>query len=139
MLAWEPSLAVGVVEIDAQHQALFDIASRIEAAATARESVGDLEELFSALAERAIDHFADEERVMREVGYPLLPRHLQEHAFFKRQLAGLVSQWNTEGGSPAVLMALRGFLALWLTEHVTSSDQGIRAFLRSGRRPACVT
>jgi hemerythrin-like metal-binding protein len=124
------------VEIDAQHQALFDIAARIEAAATARGSVGHLEELFSALAERALDHFADEERIMREVGYPLLPRHLQEHAFFKRQLARLVSQWNTEGASQAVLVALRGFLALWLAEHVASSDQGIRAFLHGGSRPA---
>jgi hemerythrin len=136
MLAWTPSLAVGIAEIDAQHEALFDIAGRIEAAATARESVGHLEELFSTLAENAMDHFADEERVMREVGYPLLPRHTQEHAFFKRQLAMLVSQWNAEGASQAALMALRGLLALWLAEHVTSSDQGIRAFLRGGGRPA---
>jgi hemerythrin len=136
MLAWKPSLAVGVVEIDAQHQALFDIAGRIEAVVTARESANGLEELFSALAERAMDHFAVEERVMREVGYPLLPRHMQEHAFFKRQIASLVSQWNTEGASPAVLLAMRGFLALWLTEHVTSSDQGIRAFLRTGSHRA---
>ncbi len=131
MLSWKPSLEVGVARIDAQHRAIFDVAGRLEAAVGAREPATQLEMLFAFLAELAMDHFVDEERVMREVGYPLLPRHLQEHAQFKRQLAGLVSQWNAEGASRSVLVALQAFLAFWLTEHVATSDQGLRDYLRS--------
>lgn len=131
MLSWKPSLEVGVARIDAQHKAIFEIAGRLEAAVGAREPATQLEMLFAFLAELAMDHFLEEERLMREIGYPLLPRHLQEHAQFKRQLARLVSQWNAEGASRAVLVALQAFLAFWLTEHVATSDPGIRDYLRS--------
>jgi hemerythrin len=133
MLVWKPSLELGVAEIDAQHKALFEVAGRFSAAVEARESVAVLEELFAFLAEYALDHFAAEERLMREVGYPELAQHIQEHTLFKRQLASLVPQWSSEGASPAVLMALRGFLELWLTEHVTTSDQRIGDYVRNSQ------
>ena len=133
MLVWKPSLELGVAEIDAQHKALFEVAGRFSAAVEARESGAVLEELFAFLAEYALDHFAAEERLMREVGYPELAQHIQEHTLFKRQLASLVPQWSSEGASPAVLMALRGFLELWLTEHVTTSDQRIGDYVRNSQ------
>ena len=139
MLVWKPSLELGVAEIDAQHKALFEVAGRFSAAVEARESVAVLEELFAFLAEYALDHFAAEERLMREVGYPELARHMQEHTLFKRQLASLVPQWSSEGASPAVLMALRGFLELWLNEHVSTTDQRIGDFVRETQLPRAPT
>jgi len=130
MFQWKPSLMIGIAEIDAQHMALFEMAEWFAAAVEAREGPGVLEELFGFLAEYALDHFAAEERVMREVDFPQLAQHAQEHVRFKRQLASLVSQWSSEGASPAVLLALRGFLELWLAEHVTTSDQRIGDHVR---------
>lgn len=131
VLAWNPSLMIGVAEVDEQHEALFEVAGRLDAAARVRKPVDHLEESFAFLAEYALDHFAAEERVMREIGYPQLAQHMQEHALLKRQLASLVPQWSSEGASPAVLMALRGFLEHWLAEHVTTSDKRIGDFVRN--------
>ena len=123
--AWNPAFAIGIPEIDAQHEALFDRAGRFAAAVQERKPLDRLEELFAFLAEYALDHFALEERFMRKLGYPRLAEHMEEHVRFRRQLASLVPQWNTEGASQAVLMALAGFLSAWLTDHVTGSDQRI--------------
>lgn len=48
-------------------------------------------------------------------------------------LRSLVPHWESEGDSPALLLALTGFLDLWLRDHITSSDQRLGDYLR-GRR-----
>jgi hemerythrin-like metal-binding protein len=131
VFTWATSLEIGVSEIDAQHRSLFERAKTFANAVEAKQSMVRLEELFAFLAEYALEHFAAEERYMREVGYPQLPQHTQEHAQFGRQLASLVPHWGMEGDSQAVLMALLGFLKGWLTEHVSGSDQRIGEYVRS--------
>jgi hemerythrin len=129
MLKWSPSLAIGVAEIDVQHKTLFDRAERFEAAVHAGERYDRLEELFAFLAEYALEHFAAEERIMREARYSDLAEHMAEHREFKQRLGSLMPQWDSEGASPAMLIALLGFLDSWLTSHVKGSDQRIAAFL----------
>lgn len=128
--AWTPSYAIGVPEIDAQHEELFERVGRFAEAVRSRKPPDRLEELFAFLAEYALLHFELEERTMRSLGYPGLAAHMEEHVRFRRHLASLVPQWNTEGASPAVLMALVGFLSAWLTDHVTGSDQRIGDHVR---------
>ncbi len=130
MLAWTPSLTIGVAEIDAQHRALFEQAANFEAAVKAREPCR-LEELFGYLQVHARVHFEAEERLMLEVSYPRLNEHVREHSEFKRRLQSLVPHWEVEGDSSALLLALLGFLHFWLTDHVKNSDQRIEGYLRS--------
>jgi hemerythrin len=130
MLPWKPSLAIGVAEIDAQHRTLFERAARFEAAVQAREPSIRLQELFTFLEDYARAHFAAEEQLMRDVGYPRLAEHVQEHSEFRRRLQSLLPQLESEGDSTALSLALRGLLELWLTDHVTSSDQRIGEYLR---------
>jgi hemerythrin len=127
---WQPSLAIGIAEIDAQHEALFEHAARFEAAVKAREPNPRLAELFGFLTRYAAFHLAAEERLLREARYPGLAEHARQHADFRRRLASLVPHWESEGGSTALLLALVGFLDLWLRDHVMRSDQRIGAFLR---------
>lgn len=133
MFAWTPSLEIGVPEIDAQHRSLFERANRFATAVQSREPMHRLEELFAFLAEYAMEHFAAEERFMREIGYPQLMEHMNEHRQFRRQLSSLVPQWNTEGESTAVLLGLLSFLKSWLTEHIAGSDQRIGDYARIRR------
>jgi hemerythrin-like metal-binding protein len=130
MISWTPSFAIGVPEIDAQHRALFEHATRLEGAVTAGEPNRRLDELFGFLKEYAVDHFEAEERLMRETEYPGLMEQVRQHADFNRRLRSLVPHWESEGGSTALLLALTGALDLWLRDHVTSCDQRFGDFLR---------
>ena len=137
MLAWDPSLAIGVPEIDDQHQSLFEQAAQFDAAVRAGAPDRELQDLFAFLARYAQEHFEAEERLMREAGYPRLASHMLEHAEFRRRLATLLPHWESEGDSTSLLMAVSGFLMRWLREHIASSDRAIGDYLESapGRPP----
>jgi hemerythrin len=131
MLAWDPSLSIGVPEIDEQHRSLFERAARFDAAVRSGVHGAEIRELFSFLAGYANEHFESEERLMREAGYPRLASHALEHAEFRRRLATLLPHWESEGDSSALLMAVSGFLMRWLREHIAASDRAIGDHLRS--------
>ncbi len=134
LLAWDPSLSIGVPEIDDQHRSLFDQAARFDAAVRAGLQGREIRELFDFLARYAQEHFEAEERLMQEAGYPRLASHVLEHAEFRRRLATLLPHWESEGDSSALLMAVSGFLMRWLREHIAASDRAVGEFLRT--RPA---
>jgi hemerythrin len=129
MPVWTQTLAIGIAEIDRQHRALFERAAKFEAAVKARKPAYHLEELFSYLEHHMQTHFEAEERFMRERGYPHLAEHLKEHLEFKRTLHSLLPHWESEGESPALVMALVGLLDQWLTEHVSTSDRDFGEFM----------
>jgi hemerythrin-like metal-binding protein len=133
MLVWTPALNIDVPEIDAQHKALFERASRFHAAVRAREHNFRLEDLFGYLANYARVHFAAEEQFMRDVGYPGLAEHVQEHSGFSHKLLSLVPQWESEDDLTAALAGMLEFLDSWLIDHVTKSDQRIADYVRSRR------
>jgi hemerythrin len=134
MLDWDPALAIGVPEIDAQHRALFAQASRFDAAVRGGESSQEVQQLLDFLSRYAVEHFEAEERLMREVEYPRLPSHALEHAEFRRRLSTLLPHWESEGDSVSLLMALSGFLMRWLREHVATSDRAIGEHIRARAR-----
>jgi len=130
MLDLEPSLVIGVPEIDAQHKVLFEEVASFEAAVNAHLPYR-FREFLTYLQMYARTHFEAEERLMRDVGYPLLAAHIHEHSDFKRRLQSLVPKWEVESDSPAFVLAVHGLLHFWLADHVTVSDKRLQAFLRT--------
>jgi hemerythrin len=131
MFTWDSSLSIDVAEIDDQHRELFAQAARFDAAVRAGESGKEIQQLLGFLSRYAVEHFAAEERLMREVEYPRYPSHALEHAEFRRRLATLLPHWESEGDSISLLMALSGFLVRWLREHVATSDRAIGDHIRA--------
>ena len=84
-LAWSPSLAIGVEEIDAQHEELFRRAERLVRALRTGDRAG-VDALFTYLAGYAEKHFLVEERLMEGAGYPGLAAHRAAHARFRDDL-----------------------------------------------------
>ncbi len=130
MISWTPSLEVGVPIVDAQHRELFDRAARFEEASRAGFTGSRLGEVFEFLTEYARVHFESEERLMAAVGYPERTDHVREHREFTRRLSMLVPLWDAEGDSTVVVQILRDFIATWLVDHVSSSDQRLGAYVR---------
>jgi hemerythrin-like metal-binding protein len=130
MLAWTPSLTIGVAEIDAQHQKLFDWVAKLDAAVKRREPYSRLEGLFAFLRTYALAHLAAEEVLMWKVAYSQFPEHLREHLEFRQWLGSLEPQWESEGDSTATMLEVLTFLEYWLASHVATSDQRIGEYMR---------
>jgi hemerythrin len=131
-LEWTAALAVGHSDIDAQHQELFRRASRLITAIRAgdRTEVGPT---VAFLSSYAATHFASEEKLMREAGYPGLSVHAHEHQAFVAELGRLVARFDEKGATALVSLEIHNWLADWLRRHLGETDRKMVEFLHQRR------
>jgi hemerythrin len=130
MVKWTPALAVGIEEIDAQHQELFARAARFVSSLerTDRQEIGVL---LSYLRMYCVTHFGAEESWMRESGYPGYAAHKAEHDRFVKDIIAMSDEHERRRGPGLQAMRVGAWLSRWLEEHVTSTDRSFAGFLRA--------
>jgi hemerythrin len=130
MLKWTPALAVGIDEIDEQHQELFRRAERFVASLDTadRQEIGIL---LSYLRMYCVTHFGAEEAWMRDVRYDGYAAHKAEHDRFVKDVLRLSDEHERRGGPGLEAMKVGSYLSRWLREHVTSTDTAFARFLLS--------
>jgi hemerythrin len=74
-LQWKDTYTIGDAEIDAQHRHLFELANAFFAA----QGRAALTSCAMAIYKHTREHFAQEEALMRKVGFPELPQHMESH------------------------------------------------------------
>ncbi len=130
MIAWTPALAVGIDEIDAQHQELFRRAERFVASLSdsSRQDVGIL---LSYLRLYCVTHFGAEEAWMRDVDYPAYVSHKAEHDSFVQDLLALSAEHEKRGAPGLQPMRVASWLSRWLEGHVSGTDTAFAKFVLS--------
>jgi hemerythrin len=131
MIQWTPDLAVGVPGIDSQHKEIFRRVDALLDASAKGAGRERLAELLPFLGTYVVQHFADEEKAMREAGYPEYPRHKQLHAAFLAEFTTLKKRYETEGASTSVTIAVQKKVVEWLLQHIKKEDKAVGAFLKS--------
>ncbi len=126
-IQWSPALAVGVPEIDAQHQELFRRADRLITAIRAGDP-GEVAPLVRYLVEYVLEHFAAEERFMHEIGYPGLEAHRLLHEEFRAEFAKMVADFERKGATALVALTIHNWLSDWLRSHTGGVDVEIGRF-----------
>jgi hemerythrin len=135
MIAWKPSLAVGVAEIDSQHQELFRRAG-LFIQGLESQSRQDVGILLSFLRLYVVAHFGAEEACMRDTGYPAASHHQKQHDGFVKDLL-LLSEQNEKARGPGIQPArVASWLEKWLINHVTEIDTDLARWLRQRGVPA---
>ncbi|MDD2915620.1 MAG: bacteriohemerythrin [Gallionella sp.] len=136
---WDQRFETGLEMVDHQHRHLVDlvnVAGNILLGGKASEA--ELQDLFSQLADYAIYHFNEEERLMVEIGVD--PRHVDAHKIQHREfLKQVTTMWNNRALAKDPAAMLHGFLSSWLTMHILGQDQEMArniARIRAGENPA---
>lgn len=117
--------SIGIPEIDAQHQQLFECIDRLEAAGDDRQRELAVYYVMDELREYVKVHFTVEEVVMRLFDYPEREKHAAEHQAFASRLealeqAELKHDLHREAAK---------FLREWLVNHIQRSDQRYADFV----------
>lgn len=133
-IAWDPALAVGVVEIDEQHQELFRRVDALLEAVQARRSAAEAASLLQYLDDYVVTHFSAEEALMKGHHYPGLAAHQAEHGRFVEDLAGLRREYDRDGPTALLVIRVNARVAQWLFEHINRADRAFGAFLATHRR-----
>jgi len=127
-IPWTPALAIGVPEIDQQHQELFIRIERLVRGIT----IGDRDEVgrtLEFLEEYVYRHFGDEERWMIRSAYPEYVRHKAEHERFIRDYEHMKMEYAQKGPTVLTGMRMNNWIAEWLKSHIGRSDMDLGRYL----------
>ncbi|MBL0677348.1 bacteriohemerythrin [Aeromonas dhakensis] len=128
LLHWNEAFMVQVPSMDNQHLGLFEAMNRLYQAVLDKSPAQLRKQRLDELLKLATRHFADEEQVMEQAGYPELRRHKQEHA---RLLAELDTLMQRNGPDDEEFnMELLVFLKNWLLNHISKVDKQYSGSLR---------
>ena len=135
-IEWNPSYSVGDAEIDAQHRKLLEVINQLGAliSGEVEGSVLSPQDIFDRLAEYVTSHFAFEERLMTDAGYPpdKVDAHRAQHRRILKDLQGFEA--HMESGDPETMRELLPFLyGDWLVNHICVSDADYAPYLAAPR------
>jgi hemerythrin-like metal-binding protein len=112
----------GVASIDHQHAQLVHIINELYALMLKRDGAVPLATVFDELAHYTAEHFAHEEKLMAETGYPKLEEHRAEHEVLNRRIAEY-HDTACDGDDTILAAELLHFLKQWLTDHIPNDDR----------------
>ncbi len=116
---WDQSLSVGIDVIDGQHRRIVDYINELDTVRQThdRDAVSGV---LMGLVDYTRTHFAFEEDLMRQAGYPLTDSHKRVHDAFVTHIGNYVAQH--ESGKD-VSRKLLSELQIWLTNHIRIDDK----------------
>lgn len=124
---WRDDYLIGHPEIDAQHQHLFALLDKLFTAVCSGTGAQVVEEVIDELVAYTRHHFVVEESLMRELNYPALEKHRQDH----QQLLEAVNSKMTKlrRGEKVMSIDLLEFMNDWLCRHILSGDMQFKELL----------
>jgi hemerythrin len=129
-MSWTPKLAVGVQSIDTQHQELFTRVNALLDALASQKGEGEVRKVVAFLGDYVVSHFAGEERLMQQHGYPDYPAHKKIHDAFVAEFVKLKADLEKQGASASLAVQLNRKLGDWLLDHIGRTDRALGAFLQ---------
>jgi hemerythrin len=130
---WDKSLETGDPEIDSQHRELFRRIDKLLAATQDRRARAEVGRLLTFLGDYVVSHFAAEERLMAESGYPEAAPHRDEHQRFVADYARLFEDYRADGPGPVFVIKFGNRVTAWLCEHICRTDRRLVEHLSSAR------
>ncbi|MCG7988943.1 MAG: bacteriohemerythrin [Candidatus Thiodiazotropha lotti] len=73
-------------------------------------------------------HFAREEKLMQDNGYPDFEPHKEQHEIMIMQVSNYMDAYEKD--REATIDELTSFLKTWLINHIAGTDQNYSQFLR---------
>jgi hemerythrin-like metal-binding protein len=110
LIAWGDHYKVGQPQLDAQHEAIFDIALETADLWQRRGNLQQLKDITEKLFHVLAAHFRFEEQQFAETGYARLEEHCEEHRVMLDELLALRAR--LEAMKPGRVSSEPGFLVL---------------------------
>ncbi len=124
---WKDAYSVGVPELDDQHRALIEIINSLDA--IEREG-GEISRVLDTLDWYVEEHFATEEKLLKQAGYADYEGHQAEHRKFETWLKSTRFYMRNAGPQSAeAAKEVSDYLKDWLAKHILVMDMDYRDLL----------
>lgn len=125
---WNEAMSVGVPALDSDHRCLVRIINLLAEVDHGAEARSTVETVLETLAMYARYHFAREERLMVQCGFPASQFHHAEHDEFTDYVHGL--RVDLAGrATPDVAKDLFNYLTEWLRHHILIQDMAYKPYV----------
>ena len=131
-IVWTEEMRTGHPIIDSDHQQLVQIINLVEEA-VAEHNIVRADQIIFALLAYVTGHFAREEGIQQQIGFPEREAHQQRHrimADFSTQLENRIREARTEIQKLTYLSQLQDALGEWLLKHIMAEDMKMVPYLR---------
>ena len=119
LMIWQDSLDPGIEVIDDQHRRIVAMINQLHQAQTGASALA-VGEVLDELVDYTLSHFAFEEELMEEAGYPFCAAHKRVHEAFARRVSEMRMRFEAGGD---VVAELQGMLSRWLFNHIRNDDK----------------
>jgi hemerythrin len=130
-LEWDKGLETGNEIIDNQHRELVRLTGVLVEACAEDKSSEVLGGALAFLADYTVRHFADEEALQLECGFPEYEAHKKLHEDFKVTVGELAARYAEEGSTEVLASAVDTVVIRWLLNHIKQEDFKIAEFIHS--------
>lgn len=118
-IQWTSELEIGIPVIDAQHHRIVEYINQVEHVQKTN-SQRELLDVLTELVDYTVSHFAFEESLMEESGYPFVNAHSKVHQLFTRRIESFQKRANA---GEDITTELLHVLKAWLVNHIQRDDQ----------------
>jgi hemerythrin len=124
---WNKGLDTGIEVIDNQHRRIVDYINQLEdiKETHSREEVAVV---LDELVDYTLSHFAFEESLMEEAGYPFINAHKRVHQLFVRRVSDYMQRFKI---GEDITEELHNTLKAWLINHIRNDDNDYSEIVRS--------
>ena len=119
LLLWQDNLNTGIQVIDDQHRRIVEMINQLHAAQTGGSQLV-VAEVIDELVDYTLSHFAFEEELMEEAGYPFCAAHKRVHEVFTKRVSEYRMRFQA---GEDVVDELKSMLSRWLFNHIRSDDR----------------
>ena len=119
LLVWQDDLNTGIEVIDHQHMRIVEMINHLHMAEKNLERAA-VAEVVDELVDYTLSHFAFEEALMEEAGYPFSHAHKRVHEIFSKRVQEYRLRFQA---GENVTHELRAMLARWLFNHIRGDDK----------------
>ena len=122
---WRDDYVVDGGPIDDEHKRQFELANRVFAFTNPSEQVDEVTDAVKQLYKYMEFHFDNEQKLMREVGFPEYEQHVQAHKTIINDMNGLL---KTRSDLDQLVAKLRHAIVDWVVRHIMDEDKKIAEY-----------
>lgn len=129
LITWtKEEFGTNISVADDQHQTLFGLLNDLDDTVPGgdRAAIG---EKLDSLVNFVVEHFAEEERLMTQTGYPDYDAHKSEHTKLLETCGGVVEKFKA--GESDITQDTTAFVKDWLVNHIPNVDKHYGPYLNS--------
>ena len=118
----DDSFLTGCELIDGQHVKLIKAVNTLLDACEGEKGKEELAKSLEFLNQYTINHFFDEEQILKKYNYSDFYHHHQYHEGFTRKVRDFSKQYAVEGASGDLIDKMQKQIGSWLIEHIKGQD-----------------